>query len=186
MRFTAAASCHVKAPERVVYSVLTGYREYQSWVPDVVRSRLFAREGEIAIAEFISPPYGGEKLLLEFVESPRASIVFTQVDRFRRDGIFGRFDLESAHEGEGVVVKGRLGLRGGIRRLGCRRRLRHVLDRTLEALTDRALKLLASGLSEMPRQRVKLLEIETGRERATLRVGLRTYELRRVAEEERE
>ena len=89
----------------MVYSVLTGYRQYETWVPDVARSRLLAREGEIAIAEFIAPPYGPDKLVLEFIESTPASVVFTQVDRLRKDGVFGRFELASADDDAGTMVQ---------------------------------------------------------------------------------
>lgn len=183
MRFTASTSAYIRAPQRVVYSALTGYRQYELWLPDVTRSRLLAREGELAIGEFIAPPYGREKLVLEFVQSPHESVVFTQVDRYRQDGIRGRFDLDGAENDAGTLVRAVLGARTGPLRLGCRRRLARVLDNTLEALADRALKLLASGLAEMPDQRAKLLELRIAGKQVTLRVGGDTYELTRRQEE---
>ncbi len=183
MRFTAKTSALVRAPQTVVYSALAGYRQYEQWLPDVTRSRLLAREGELAIAELIAPPYGRHKLVLEFVQSPRDSLVFTQVDRYRQDGIFGRFDLSGADDGTGTLVRAVLGARVGPHRFGCRRRLRRVLESTLEALSDRALKLLTSGLAEMPDQRAKLLEIQIAGRKVTLQVGGNTYELVRRREE---
>jgi len=183
LRFTAKASAYINAPLPVVYSALAGYRQYETWVPDIVRSRLFAREGELAIAEFIAPPYGTGKLVLEFVESAPRSVVFTQVDRFRADGVFGRFTLAAADDGSGTMVKGVLGARVGPHRLGCRKRLRKVLGRTMTALADRALKLQISRLSDVPGQRAKLLELEISGKEVTLRVGDATYELVRRAEE---
>lgn len=183
MRFTATKTVYIKAPLRVVYSVLTGYRHLEAWVPDIVRSRLLAREGEIAIAELIVPPYGAEKLVLELVESPRTSIVFTQVDRLRLDGVFGRFDLSAADDAAGTMVTAALGMKLGLRQLACRRRLRGILDNTLAALTDRALQLLTSGLSDVPDQRAKILEIDIAGESVTLRMGGTTYELVRRGQE---
>lgn len=177
MRFKASSSAFIRAPQRVVYSVLTGYRQYEMWVPDVTRSRLLAREGELAIAELIAPPYGREKLVLEFVQSPRDRVVFTQVDRYRQDGVFGHFTLAGAEDGSGTMVEVELGVRLGFWRLGCRRRLKQVVESTLEALGDRALKLITSGLAETPDQRAKLLEIEIAGKEVTLRVGGDTYEL---------
>jgi len=177
MRFTASTSAYIKAPQPIVYSVLTGYRQFETWVPDITRSRLFAREGELAIAEFIAPPYGPEKLVLEFVESPSNSVVFTQVDRFRKDGIFGRFELSPADDDAGTTVRALLGARAGVYRLGCRKRLRQALERTMAALADRALKLLASGLADVRDQRAKLLELEITGKEVTLRLGDVTYEL---------
>jgi len=161
----------------VVYSALTGYRQYESWVPDIVRSRLLAREGELAIAEFLAPPYGNDKLLLEFVESKPDSVVFTQVDRLRQDGVFGRFELTEAQDAAGTLVKALLGANAGALRLRCRKRLRRVLKRTTAALTDRAIKLLTSGLSEVPDQRAKVMEIDIGGNEVTMRVGDQTYDL---------
>jgi hypothetical protein len=183
MRYTASSSSYIRAPQRVVYSVLTGYRQYEMWVPDVMRSRLLAREGELAIAEFIAPPYGAGKLVLELVESPRDSVVFTQVDRYREDGVFGRLELAVAEDGAGTMVTATLGARVGFYRLGCRRRLRRVLERTMEALAGRALKLLTSGLSDVEDQRAKLLELEIDGGEVTLRVGGDTYGLVRRREE---
>ena len=177
MRLTASTSAYIRAPQRVVYSVLTGYRQYETWVPDVTRSRLFAREGELAVAELIAPPYGREKLVLELIESPPEAVVFTQVDRFRNDVVFGRFDLAAADDETGTKVQAVLGARVAWHRLACRKRLRRVLERTMAALTDRASKLLTSGLSEVRDQRAKLLELEISGEQATLRVGGTTYEL---------
>lgn len=176
MRSTASVSVHIKAPQQVVYSVLTGYRQFEAWVPDVNRSRLFARESEIAIAEFIAPPYGREKLVLEFIESPRDSVVFTQVDRSREDGVFGRFDLSMA-EDAGTNVKATLGLNSSGLRFGCRKRLRQVLERTMGGLADRALKVLTSGLSDAPDQRAKLLELQIRGGEITLQIGGATYDL---------
>lgn len=177
MRFTATSSAYIQAPRSVVYSVLTGYRQYETWVPDVTRSRLFAREGELAVAEFIAPPYGREKLVLEFIESPRDSLLFTQVGRLRLDGLFGRFDLTSADDDASTLVKARLGARAAPYRLACRARLRRVLERTMVALSDRAAKLLTSGLSDVPDQRAKLLELEIAGNEVTLRVGGNVYDL---------
>ncbi len=183
MRFTASGSAYIKAPQPVVYSVLTGYRQYESWVPDVTRSRLLAREGELAIAELLAPPYGHDKLVLELVESKPDSVVFTQVDRLRRDGVFGRLALAAADDDAGTMVEAVLGARAGALRLGCRGQLKRVLDRTLAALSDRALKLVTSGLSDVPDQRAKLLELEIAGKRITLRMGGATYELVRRAPE---
>ncbi len=183
MRFTASTSAYIKAPRRVVFSVLTGYRKFDSWVPDVTRSRLFAREGELAIAEFIAPPYGHEKLVLEFVESPHDSVVFTQVDRFRKDGVFGHFELAAADDDHGTMVQAVLGAKVGLHRLACRKQLRQVLERTMAGLADRALKLLISGLSEVRDQRAKLLQLEISGKDVTLRLGETVYDVARRRQE---
>ncbi len=186
MRIRATSSAYIRAPQRVVYSVLTDYRHFEAWVPDVTRSRLLAREGEIAVAELIAPPYGPEKLVLELVESAPASLAFTQVDRFRKDGVFGRFELGSADDNAGTKVEAVLGAPGGPLRWGCRRRMRQILERTLAALTDRAIKLLTSGLSDVKGQRAKLLELDITGQEVVLRMGQATYELVRRGREDDE
>ena len=177
MRFTSRHTLYINAPQRVVYAVLTNYRHFEAWMPDVVRSRLLAREGEVAVAELIVPPHGAEKLILELVESPSSSVAFTQVDRLREDGVSGRFDLSPTEDVTRTKVTAELGMKIGPHRLACRRRLEQVAEHTLTALVDRALKLQTSGLSEVPDQRAKILEIEVAAGDVTMRVAGTTYEL---------
>lgn len=138
MRRTVEASTYIKAPRSLVFSLLTAYEDYRRWVPDIVESRLFAREADVAIAEFISPGYGSEKFVVEFVESPDETVVYEQVDRFREQGLAGRWELAEAGGGESVVVRGVLSLRAGLQAVWARRSLLGALQRTLEALRERA------------------------------------------------
>ncbi len=57
-----------------------------------------------------------------------------------------------------------------------------MLDRTLEGLADRAMKILASGLSDVRDQRAKLLELEIAGREVTLRMGGVSYRLVRREE----
>ena len=153
------ASAYIRAPNRLVYAVLTEYDAYRDWSPDITDSRVFACEGEISIVELISPPLTKGKLILEFVESPDSWLFFNQVDRLREDGLAGRWDLEPADDGDGVVVKGTLSLKGGLLGFGVRRRLRAVLERTLAALTTRCAVLVAAAPAGEVGERRKILEI---------------------------
>jgi hypothetical protein len=153
------ASAYIRAPHRLVYAVLTEYEAYRDWSPDITDSRVFASEGEVSIVELVSPSLSAGKLILEFVESPDSWLLFNQVDRLREDGLAGRWDLEPADDGDGVVVKGTLSLHSGLLRFGLRRRLRDVLERTIAALTTRCSVLAAAGLARGMGQRRKILEI---------------------------
>ncbi len=180
---TVEASTYFRAPGPLVYSILVGYEAYREWVPDVVESRLFAREGDVAVAQFLSPPYRAGKFVLEFVETPRSGVVFTEIDRYGRSGLTGRWDLEEADGGAGVVVKGVLSLRAGVFRLGSRGPMRRVLERTLTALADRSMRLAASGATGEEGERREVLEIVRGADSVEVRLDGEVFHLVRGARE---
>lgn len=142
---TVEASDYIKVPRHLAFAVLAGYDSYRDWMPEVLESRLLAAEGDVAIAELLAPAYGSGKFVLEFVESSEDWLMFNQVDRYREDGLSGRWDLEEVDGGAGVVVRGSLYLRNGLFKFGSRRRMRQSLERTLEALASRSLRLAANG-----------------------------------------
>ena len=176
MRYAASASSWIKAPQATVYSILSEYRWYETWLPDVTRSRLLAREGGVSIVELIAPAWGAEKILLEMVESPE-SIAFTQIDRYREEGLNGNWRIAPTERGEGVVVHIRLALRYRPFSLRCRRRLRTVLDRTLAALGDRALRSLANGGPDMSADRRLIVEIAQSSDGLVVSLGEDVYDL---------
>jgi hypothetical protein len=142
---TVHASTYIKVPPRLAFAILTGYETYRDWLPDVLQSRRLAVEGDVAIAEFVGPIYGSGKLVLEFVESADEWLMFTQTDRHRRDGLSGRWDLEEVDGGSGVVVRASWSVRNSLFMIGSRSHMRHVLERSLDALTSRSLRLAAAG-----------------------------------------
>lgn len=175
MKWTAEASTYIKAPRPLVYSVLQAYGLYRAWVPDVTESRVLAREGDVALAELISPRYGNEKFVLELVESPEDGLTFRQIDRYERDGLAGSWELEEADAGEGVVVRGVLSLTAGIGKLLGRRHLRRALERTLEALGERSLRLARLGAEALERR--LLLEVVRRGDAVRVRLGDHEFEL---------
>ena len=169
-------SIYIKAPRALVYGVLTRYESHRRWVPDITESRVLACEGDISVVEFRAPPFGDEKLVLEFIESTNRELLFRQVDRYRKGGLSGRYLLQDDHDGDGVVVRGSMSSGGGVLALRSRRRAREFLERTLSALRVRALKLEAAGATgggekikvlEI-RKRGELLEVDLHGERYTL------------------
>lgn len=176
MKYAASASSWIKAPQPTVYSVLSEYRWYETWLPDVTRSRLLAREGGVAIVELIAPAWGSEKILLEMVESPE-SIVFTQIDRYREKGLTGSWRITPTEQGEGVIVQARLATRFRPFSLRCRRRLGTVLDRALAALGDRALRFLANGGPDVSAEKRLVLEIAQNADHLVVSLGDDVYDL---------
>lgn len=137
------ASAYIRAPLAVVYSILTSYDLYSSWIPDITESRLLAREGDVAIAEFICPRYGRGKFTLEVIESPSTAINFSRIDH-HRVGLTGGWQLEEAQGGERVVARADLRLDGWPHEVLLRRAMGDVLERTLEALTERSTQVEAA------------------------------------------
>jgi hypothetical protein len=156
---TVRASTYIKVPRQLVFAVLASYDSYRDWVPDVLESRLLAAEGDVAITEFVAQAYNGGKFVLEFVASSNDWLMFNQVDRYRRDGLSGRWDLEKATVDSGVVVRASLSMRNSVFKLGSRRQLRQVLDRTLDALASRSLRLAAHGAAGATLGRRKIFEL---------------------------
>lgn len=176
---TVEASTYLKVRPRLVFSILTSYELYRDWVPDIVESQVFAREGEVAIAQFISPQYGDQKFVLEFIESADDWLIYNQVDRYRQRGLSGRWDLEEVDGGDGVVVRGAMSLRTGLLRLRSRGRMRRVLDRTMEALATRSLRLAARGATSGGGEREKILEIIRTADALEVRLDGEVFDLTR-------
>ena len=156
---TVKASIYIKVPRPLAFAVLSKFEAYRSWVPDILESRLLAAEGDVTIAEFVAPVYSRGKFVLEFVASRDDWLIFNQVDRYRLDGLSGRWDLEDANGGDGVVVRGTLSLRNGLFKLDSRRRMRHTLERTLGALSARSLRLAAHGAEGAGLGKRKIFEL---------------------------
>lgn len=179
---TVQASTYIKVPRNLAFAVLTGYESYRDWMPDVLESRLLAAEGDVAITELVAPAFGPGKFVLEFVGSSDHWLMFNQVDRYRRDGLFGRWDFEETDAGSGVVVRASLSLKNGLLRIGTRRALRQVLERTLDALASRSLRLAAHGALGADLGKRKIFELE--RTGGSLRIHFdgKSYDLVRQAE----
>ena len=52
LTFSKRATRHLSAEPQLVYEILIDYDNYAEWAPQVVKSKLLAKEGELAIAEF--------------------------------------------------------------------------------------------------------------------------------------
>lgn len=122
-------------PEEV-YALLADYEAYPAWLSEVSSSRLLAREGDVAIVELKVPGHVRQPLVLEMIQTRGRSLMFTQVDRYRTQGLAGRLDLASGPAGR-VSLYGELAIGASALRLGCRRRLRRVLEGILGALAER-------------------------------------------------
>ncbi len=178
---TVEASTYIKVPRRLAFAVLAGYRSYRDWMPDVLESRLLAAEGDIAIVELVAPEYTKGKFILEFIDSPADWLVFRQVDRHRRTGLAGRWDLEERDGGSGVVIRGSLSLRNSFFKFFSGRRLQRALQGTLEALGSRALRLAAHGAAGEELGKRKVFGLIRTADSLEIEFDGRTYNLVRQA-----
>lgn len=121
-----------------MFGVLSDYDGYAEWAPDVVRSSVLVREGDVVVAEFLSPYLIGDKYVLEFVHSRPSSITYRQVDQYGSRGLQGSWQITAGGDGRTAVVVGRMEFRTDVwRRAANRRRTQLILSRRLDSLDRR-------------------------------------------------
>jgi ribosome-associated toxin RatA of RatAB toxin-antitoxin module len=124
----------IPAKMEAVFAVLSDYQSYPDWTPDVVAATVLAREGDIVVAEFLSPFLIEKKYVLEFLHSRPTSIVYKQVDQFGARGVRGAWQLEEA-AGGGTTVTGTMNFKTEAwAGLANRRRAGLILRRRFDAL----------------------------------------------------
>jgi hypothetical protein len=168
----AAATHLVPAPPRAVFSLLADYRAYPEWCPEVESARLLAREGDVAVVELRVPAHIAQPVVLEMVQTPERSLMFTQVDRYRTQGLAGRLEL-SAEAGGQTRVRGELAIGAPAYRLGCRRRLRQALDGVLLSLAEQVAP--QETREEAPPEARTLLEVRRSPQGLEVIVGPRRF-----------
>ena len=139
MRRTVEAAARLQGTRESLFAVLGEYELYQSWVPGVERSRLLAREGDVAIAEVRCTLY-----------SPR-SFTF-------RPSVAGRWEL-GEETAKGVTVRARLTVRTPLWKLGSREVMRSALAVTLRRLEARCRRLAAWKGPATGESKRKVLEL---------------------------
>jgi len=123
-------------PARIeeVFAVLSDYQNYPDWTPDVTAAAVLAMEGDIVVAEFLSPFLSDKKYVLEFLHSRPQSIVYKQVDQFEARGLQGEWRLEQAAAG-GTLVTGTMTFKTEVwARLANGRRAALILQRRFDSL----------------------------------------------------
>ena len=174
----AEASAYVRAPREVVYRILTRYDLYSTWIPDITASRLLAREGDVAVAELVCPRYGRGKFVLELIETPATAVAFSRVDHHRVE-LTGGWRLAEAHGGDHVVARAALRIDGRPHEVFLRRAMRDVLERTVEALVERAALVEAAlEAGEVPPGE-PILDLTHSGESVVVRLRDRVFELDR-------
>lgn len=109
----AVISTLIKTSRDELFSVLTDYERYAEWTADVVSASVLDREGDIVVAEFVSPELIDGKFVLEFVHGPPDSIVYRQVDQFGKRGLQGRWQLAVLDAGS-TELTGQMHLRSTV------------------------------------------------------------------------
>jgi hypothetical protein len=92
-----------------VFARLTGYARLGGWVPGLLSARVLVREGDIAVLELIGSD-ASAPLVLEVVETRPERLTFSQVDRFRGDGVSGTCELRPTAHGDEPATALELGL----------------------------------------------------------------------------
>jgi ribosome-associated toxin RatA of RatAB toxin-antitoxin module len=77
MDFKSKASGTLPFEVGLLYDVLTDYDTYSEWLPFITQSKLLAREGDLAIAEFELAKSKGEKFAIECIHT-RNKMVLTR------------------------------------------------------------------------------------------------------------
>ena len=133
----AKLSALIKATRNEIFDLLTDYQNYADWTADVIESTVLAQEGDIVVAEFVSPELMTGKYVLEFVHSKPHSIVYKQVDQYASRGLKGSWHLADSPAGEGIIVTGTLNLKTGVLELFSNRKKVHlILQRRLDAMSQ--------------------------------------------------
>jgi len=176
VRRRLSLSFELPAAPAEVFAGLTSYARLIDWVPGLRSARVLAREGDIAVLELVtdgtaadpcqSTPQAqhgraeapaGSPLVLEIVETMPERLSFTQVDRFRGDGVSGTCELRLAapdadHDSDRssrptTALDLSLSFEcTAIEWLGARRAARHRLEAAGESLATR----LAGPAAESP------------------------------------
>jgi ribosome-associated toxin RatA of RatAB toxin-antitoxin module len=69
LTFRKTASLDLPCDPALPFDILTDYDAYSEWMPFYSQSKLLAREGDLAIAEFGLRPRGGEKFAVECIHT---------------------------------------------------------------------------------------------------------------------
>jgi ribosome-associated toxin RatA of RatAB toxin-antitoxin module len=134
----ATSSARLNASKETVYSVITEYNSYDQWIPDIVHSHVLVQEGDITILELLYPSYHRNKFILECIQTPPTSMVYTQIDQYRQRGLSGRWDIEDNPDQEGVILKGSMRIQTEFyKNWLVRRHLQEGMDRMLAAVAQR-------------------------------------------------
>jgi ribosome-associated toxin RatA of RatAB toxin-antitoxin module len=72
---TRRAAAVLPCDPSLAYQLLTDYDSYSEWMPFVSASKLLAREGDLAIAEFTLARPRDEKVVVECIHSPNQMVL---------------------------------------------------------------------------------------------------------------
>jgi ribosome-associated toxin RatA of RatAB toxin-antitoxin module len=177
-------SINLNAPQDAVFAVLADYNAYSVWLPGVSHSRVLAVDNElgIAYAEFVWPVYlQDQKFSMEFIREPLRSITYRQTDQFRHRGLSGQWEVAPVADGRGVAVTGRMCIGTDIYYwFSSRRKLRTMLDGSLDAVRRRVAQVVGGGAVEEANGKLKVLEITTRRDSAELWLFGKTYLFKQI------
>ena len=77
---TRRASASLKADAALLYEVLTDYDAVSDWLPGVSASKALAREGDLAIAEFILAGARKDRLVCECIHTRNKMVLWRTIE----------------------------------------------------------------------------------------------------------
>lgn len=154
---TVEVSARLPGTNRELFAILTDYELYRHWIAGLDRSRLLAREGDVAVIELRYPSIDPGGVTLEMVAVEQRRLDFHQIGRFGRPQVAGRLEL-SAERDRRVEATLRLTVATPLLAFGSRRRIRLFATAVLGGLGARRDRLAAWGPGN--RSRRKILEVK--------------------------
>jgi len=79
LTYTKKASVALPCESSLPYEILTDYDTYFEWMPHVSKSKLLAKEGDLAIAEFDMTMPQGEKFAVECIHTKNKMVMTRKI-----------------------------------------------------------------------------------------------------------
>ena len=112
--FTKRSAQLLRCDPALLYEVLTDYDSYREWMPLIAQSKLLAKEGDLAIAEFELAGSSKDMFVVECIHTKNRMVLWRPIrGKLPVDEL--QWDIEAAQEGQTkvtITIEGRRGLPG--------------------------------------------------------------------------
>lgn len=162
------AVIYVSAPRPAVFSVLTNYPQYRTWLPGCEQSEVIKREGNTTDTEIVIRSMKTMRIGLRFEASQDQLLSFHMISGQDMKAYDGSYRLMDAADGDGTVVVAELEIDAGPMAP------RFLVDRFAKKAIDDTGKALGSYLRESARPGVvpaARRPVKTGRPKRLVQLG---------------
>jgi ribosome-associated toxin RatA of RatAB toxin-antitoxin module len=101
--FSKRAAATVPCEASLLYEILTDYDTYSEWMPFIVKSKLLAKEGDLAIAEFELSQPKDDKFDMEAIHTKNKMVLCRAIGGKTPIAQF-RWDIVPSSEGQSQVT----------------------------------------------------------------------------------